>query len=134
MELEALNEVLPEITSAGASLVVITPQLEKFSAEMVKKHHLQFDVLSDFNNKVAGQFKLAFRIPEDLKEVYTKFGIDLVRFDGDDSWTLPMPARYIIDQQSKIVYAEMDPDYTVRPEPQDTVAALQKLLPARLSV
>jgi peroxiredoxin len=133
MELEALNEVLPEITSAGASLAVITPQLEKFSAEMVKKHHLQFDVLSDLNNKVAGQFKLAFSIPEDLKEVYIKFGIDLVRFDGDDSWTLPVPARYIIDQQSRIVYAEMDPDYTVRPEPADTVAALQKVLAVRRS-
>ena len=97
---------------------------------MVKKSNLRFDVLSDHNNKVAGQFKLAFRLPPDLKEVYGKFGIDLVRFDGDDSWALPMPARYIIDRQSKIVYAEMDPDYTVRPEPQETVAALQKLMAA----
>jgi peroxiredoxin len=109
---------------------VVTPQLEKFSPDMIKKSNLKFDVLSDHNNKVAGQFKLAFPLPPDLKEVYGKFGIDLVRFDGDDSWALPMPARYIIDRQSKIVYSEMDPDYTVRPEPQETVAALQGVVAA----
>jgi peroxiredoxin len=38
-----------------------------------------------------------------------------------------MPARYVIDQQSVVHYAAADPDYTVRPEPQDTINALQQL-------
>ena len=38
-----------------------------------------------------------------------------------------MPARFIIDEQGIIRYAESDPDYTTRPEPEDTLAALRAL-------
>jgi len=66
-------------------------------------------------------------LPNDLRELYRKFGIDLKRFNGDDSWRLPIPARFIIDSNSLIRYASADPDYTVRPDPRETVAALQTL-------
>ena len=48
-------------------------------------------------------------------------------FTGDTSWTLPMPARFIIDRDGVIRYAQADPDYTTRPEPGETVAALKAL-------
>lgn len=54
-----------------------------------------------------------------------KLGVDLEKFNGDDSWTLPMPARYIIDQHSTIRVADVSPNYTVRPEPEETVKALE---------
>lgn len=75
---------------------------------------------------------VAFVLPEDLRGVYRKFGIDLPRSDGDDSWALPMPARFIIDRQGTIRSATADPDYTIRPEPDETVETLRKLasLPA----
>jgi len=130
LELEALNEVLPQIKAAEASLIVITPQLEAFSKDMRQKLKLGFDILSDRRNQVASQFGLTFSLPEDLKGVYQKFGIDLARFNGDDSWTLPMPARFIVDQQSRIRAAAADPDYTVRPEPDNTVALLREVAAA----
>ena len=40
---------------------------------------------------------------------------------------LPMPARFAIDRDGVIRWAEADPDYTTRPEPEDTVAALRAL-------
>ena len=46
---------------------------------------------------------------------------------GDDSWTLPMPARFVIDRQGIMRWRDVDPDYTTRPEPADTVAALRAL-------
>jgi peroxiredoxin len=63
-----------------------------------------------------------------LKELYLQFKIDLEKHNGDASWTLPMPARYIVDQDTVIRYGEVDPDYTVRPEPAATVAALKEML------
>ena len=107
--------------------MVITPQLEAYSRQMRKKLNLQFDLLSDKQNRVASEFGLAFSLPGDLREVYRKLGVDLPRFNGDDSWTLPMPARFVIGQQSTVRYVLADPDYTVRPEPQDTIDALRKL-------
>jgi peroxiredoxin len=38
-----------------------------------------------------------------------------------------MPARFIIDRHGIIRYAESDPDYTTRPEPEHTLAALRAL-------
>jgi peroxiredoxin len=38
-----------------------------------------------------------------------------------------MPARFVIDRRGIIRYADSDPDYTTRPEPEDTLAALRTL-------
>ena len=38
-----------------------------------------------------------------------------------------MPARFVIDRRGIIRSTESDPDYTTRPEPEDTLAALRAL-------
>jgi peroxiredoxin len=107
--------------------VVISPQLEKYSKQVSKKNNLTFSVLGDSGNKVASQFGLVFKLPDDLRGLYSSFGIDLVRFNGDDSWTLPMPGRFILDQQGTILSADADPDYTKRPEPSDIIRILKSV-------
>lgn len=104
---------------------MISPQLEKFSKQVAKKHHLTFPVLGDKENKVAAKFGLVFRLPDDLREVYTRFGIDLERHNGEDSWTLPLPGRFILDRRGIIIAADVDPDYTKRPEPADIVEIMR---------
>ena len=94
---------------------------------MRKKLNLQYDILSDRRNEVASQFGLRFALPQKLVEVYQKLGADLARFNGENSWTLPMPARFVIDQQSIVRYASGDPDYTIRPAVEDTINALKEL-------
>ena len=106
--------------------MAISPQLVKFSKQMKSKHDLEFDILSDEGNKVAESFGLKFAFPDYLKEVYEGFGADLERFNGDDSWTLPMPARYVINQDGIITAADVHPDYTKRPEPSKTIEDLEK--------
>jgi peroxiredoxin len=76
---------------------------------------------------VAAQFGLLWQLPEYLREVYRAFPLDLPKFNGDDSWTLPIPARFIIDKQGVIRGAQADPDYTTRPEPAETLEALRRL-------
>ena len=125
MELEALQTVVSDIKSFGASIIVISPQLEKYSKQAAKKHSLTFPVLCDQGNKIASQFGLVFDLPEDLRNLYSKFGIDLERFNGDDSWALPMPGGFVLDQQGTVLYAKAHPDYTKRPEPADIVEVLK---------
>jgi peroxiredoxin len=38
-----------------------------------------------------------------------------------------MPARFIIDRNGIIRYADVAPDHTVRPEPEDTIAVLREI-------
>lgn len=94
---------------------------------MIKKHDLEFDILQDLGNETANDFGLRYTLPDYLQEVYLGFQIDLSRVNGEDSWTLPMPARYIVDQNGIIVAADFDPDYTYRPEPRKSVEDLMKI-------
>ena len=108
-------------------MVAISPQLSEHSSKIVEQNRLTFDVLSDRRNAIARLFGLVFKLPEDLSQLYQKFGADLPKFNGDDSWTLPMPARFVIGQDSTIRGADVDPDYTVRPDPRLTVELLRGL-------
>jgi peroxiredoxin len=127
MELEALQETAADIKAQGASLVVISPQLEKYSKSMVKKHNLTFPLLRDEDNQLASQFGLAFKLPDDLARLYSQFGIDLVRYNGNDLWSLPMPGRFVLDKKGNVISAEANPDYTHRPEPSEIVEVLKKM-------
>ena len=119
-----MQEIVADLESHGAHLVVISPQFEKFSRQVVKKHNLSFSVLSDPGNAVASQFGLTFALPDALKAVYSSFGLDLERFNGDDSWTLPMPGRFIIAPSGTIANVNVHPDYTKRPEPTEIITLL----------
>ena len=106
---------------------MISPLLEKYSKQVAEKHNLTFSVLGDKGNKVASQFGLVYSLPDDLRGLYGGFGIDLEKFNGDNSWTLPMPGRFILDQQGIIISADVNPDYTKRPEPAGIIDMLSAL-------
>jgi peroxiredoxin len=88
---------------------------------------LTFEALRDFGNRVAGEYGLVFTLPDDVREIYLKLGIDLARGNGDGTWRLPIPARFVIDRQGIIRAVNADPDYTRRPEPAQTVQILRQL-------
>ena len=119
--------MLPEITALGASLVAISPQLPEHNRELIKSRGLTFEILTDRGNAVATRFGLTFVLPQYLRDIYATFPLDITKYNGDASWTLPMPARFVIDRGGIIRYVDSDPDYTTRPEPEDTVTALRTL-------
>jgi peroxiredoxin len=100
---------------------------ERFAAKAVKQSTLQFPLLLDPGNRVARDFGLAFNLPDDLRATYQSFGIDLERVNGDASWTLAMPARYVIDSDGHIRNASVSIDYTDRPEPEETLQILRQV-------
>jgi len=91
----------------------------------VRQNNLTFPILSDPHNAVAASFGLRFEMQDYLVELYKSLKNDLPAFNGDPSWTLPMPARYVAGQDGVILYAEVNPDYTRRPEPEDMLPALR---------
>jgi peroxiredoxin len=95
--------------------------------ETEEPNPLPFALLRDFGNRAAEAYGLVFTLPEDLRAVYTEFGIDLARGNGDGTWRLPIPARFVIDREGIIRAVDADPDYTRRPEPAGTVEILRAL-------
>jgi peroxiredoxin len=102
--------------------------LEKHNRAIKEEKGLEVDILSDPGNEVAERYGIRHKLPDDLQGVYRQFKLNLDEYDGDDSWTLPMPTRLIIDTDGVIRYAEINPDYTIRPDPEETIAALQEIV------
>lgn len=125
LELQALQETLPQFVALGASLVAISPQVAANSRKSQRQNKLGFPILGDPENAVAAAFGLRFTLPGYLVDLYKMLKNDLSAFNGDPSWTLPMPARYVIAQDGTIVYAEVNPDYTLRPEPASMLPVLR---------
>ena len=125
MELEALQEINAEIRALGARLVAITPELERYTRKVHRTLNLKFDILTDLHLKVAEQFRLAFVQPDYLRDLYKSYGYTLDRFHNESEYRLPMPARYVIDQRGIIRGADVNADYTIRPEPAASVGLLR---------
>jgi len=120
-QMEAMNLIVPQIEQAGAALVAISPQTVKQSYFMHDQHKLRFPVLSDASNKLARQFGLTYRVPAAQEAVYRRAFVNLPFTNGDESWELPIPATFIVDRDSTILYASANEDYTDRPEPAEIV-------------
>jgi peroxiredoxin len=131
MELQALEAAKPEFDKYGASLVAISPQTAPNSRKSVRQNKLSLPILSDVKGKISAAFGLRFNLPDYLIELYKQLKNDLPTFNDDPSWTLPMPARYVIGQDGVILYSEVNPDYTRRPEPEDMIPVLQRAAAVR---
>jgi peroxiredoxin len=127
MELEALQAIDSEVKTLGARIVALTPELDRYTRVVHKKQNLTFDILTDLHLKIAEQFRLAFVLPDYLRDLYKSFGNTLDRFHDESEYRLPMPARYVIDKEGIIRAADVNADYTNRPEPSETVKVLQTL-------
>ena len=125
LELKAFQEVLPEITAAGASLVAISPEKPDDTLSTAEKNALSFEVLSDVAQKVGRAFGLVYEFTDELKSAYQGFGLDIPARNGaPGEWALPVSATYVIDRDGTIVYAYTDVDYRDRADPRNVIKAL----------
>ena len=127
LELRTLQRHLPQITDLGASLVAISPQIPDQSLTTAEKNELAFPVLSDVGNVVARRFGLVFALAEHLRPIYTELGIDLPKFNGTNTFELPVPGTFIIDRNAVIQAVHVDADYKKRMEPARILEVLTDL-------
>lgn len=132
LHLRALQAALPEIRKRGASVVAISAQSPDHSLSLTAKAELEFDVLSDVDQRVIRDYRLQFTLPADLQSIHLNaFGVDLRAQNADGSWTLPVPATFVISTDGTIVAAGLDVDYRARLEPSAILDSLDGLLSPR---
>ena len=122
-----MRDIVSSLDEAGATLVAITPQLVEHNKAMTEKHGLNFHMLSDPGHAYLSELGLKFEIPPEVKKIYQGFGLDIPGTNGDDSWTLPMPGRIVVDSSGVVRATDIDPNYASRPEPEKTLADVQAL-------
>ena len=128
MELEALQGITSELRTLGARMVALSPELDRYTRLVHTKLNLSFDILTDLHLKTAERFRLVFVLPDYLRDLYKSYGTTLDRFHDESEYRLPMPARYVIDNEGIIRAADVNADYTIRPEPCETVKQVRALI------
>jgi peroxiredoxin len=127
IEMQGLQSAMSQIEGLGAHILAISPQRPDKAAEMSKDHGLTFDLLSDPQNSVAQQFGIVFHLHDEIQNVYDDLGLELPVWNDDDSFDLPVPATYVINRQSIIQMAFVDPDYTRRLDPTEIIRILRSI-------
>lgn len=130
LEMQALNAVLPEFRARGVNLIGLTPEKPSSAQDTLTANGLAITVLSDEGNRVSASLGLVFTLAEELRPIYESFGIDIPASNGDDTFTLPVPATYVIGQDGTVLYHFVNVDYTKRVEPATLVAVLDELAAA----
>lgn len=124
--LQALQKELAKFDGVGAKLVAVAPELPAKVDETVAKNNLTMTVLSDKGNQLAGKLGIAFKLPEVILPTY-RDRLKLATFNGDENYTLPLAATYVIDTTGTIRWAFLDADYKKRAEPADVIKAVRKI-------
>lgn len=128
-ELRAWNDHLGELAAHGATFAAVTPEVGGRAALMGRLLDLSSDaeLLCDVDSGVALATGLAFRLSTTLMRRFAEAGLDLQALYGSLSGFLPVPATFLIDADGVVRFAFAEPDFRLRAEPADVVAALAEL-------
>ncbi|REE88566.1 peroxiredoxin [Paenibacillus taihuensis] len=127
MQLNAYQQILPEIRAMGAQLIAISPQKPDHSLSLQEKEGLEFQVLSDPDGLVTAQYNLLFDVPEDVRELMEGIGVDLSEYNNTSQWVLPVPVTFIIDESAIIRSSYVNPNFMQRQSPEKILRDLKKL-------
>jgi peroxiredoxin len=120
----ALAEVEAEVSAAGAQLVVITPELQRFNRQLKAEAKAEFPILSDLDCGYSLELNIAIKINDEKRNAMTGAGYDISPFQGNEDWILPIPATFVIGQNGRVKARYIDPDYRKRMEIDDLLKAL----------
>jgi len=127
VELNALQNALPEIEANDGQLVAISVEApdQAISTQITKK--LDYLVLSDVNCKVAEKFGILFDVSTGYDDVLNSFGINLRQHNDMDKSQLVIPATYVINTNMTVSYAFLDEDFRKRVDISKIINTLKKL-------
>ena len=122
---DALARISTKAKASGGQIVVITPELQRFTSELKSDAKATFQILSDLDSGYALELGLAIKIPEDKRQAMTAAGWDISRYMDNDAWMLPIPATFVVGSDGRVKARFVDPDYRRRMDVEDILSALR---------
>ena len=92
-----------------------------------RKHDLGYVLLSDSDAEAAAAYGIAFRVDADTVERNKGYDIDLEEASGRSHHVLPVPSVFLVDGDGRVVWRYSNPDYKVRPDNEDLLAAARRV-------
>jgi peroxiredoxin len=125
LSLAALAQTQAKALALGGQIVAITPERQAFARKHKAEAGAEFALLTDMDNEYSMSLGLGFYIGEEMIKLYQASGTDFTQFHGNGSWTLPIPATFVVDRSGTIRARRVDPDWRQRMEIDDLLAALR---------
>jgi peroxiredoxin len=123
-ELTRLQDSFQLIKDKGATLLAISPEKPENISKTIAKTKAEYPVLYDEGAKIMKAYDVDFEVPENTVTRYRNSGIDLIKLNTEDGKYLPVPAVYIIDKESTVIYRFFETDYKKRPAVKDLLEKL----------
>jgi peroxiredoxin len=118
------DKLAPELDALGVALIAVSPQKPDGALSMQEKNELSFTVLSDPGNQIGGRLGILSAQGDDLRAARATLGVNVADTNADGTDMLPMPAVVIVDTAGTIRWIDVHPNYTIRTEPAEILAAL----------
>ena len=125
---DGLAKIAPEVESLGAQIVAISPEKGRYGAELKSYAKAPFPVLADINNGYALELNLLFWVGDEKRKAMEAGGFDIVPYQGNETWMLPIPATFIVGRDGVVKARHIDPDYRKRMDLDELLAALKSAL------
>jgi len=125
ININALVRAQGEIARAGGQIVAIMPERGEYAAELKSEAHAAFPILTDTDNGYAMSLNLVIWVGSEMEKALAARARDLPKYQGNDSWMLPIPATFVVGTDGIIKARFVDPDYRKRMAVDDLLKALK---------
>ncbi len=122
---DALAKAQKDIAAERGQVVAVMPDRQQFAAEFKSELRAPFPVLTDVDNGYALSLNLAIWVGEEMERFISAAGWDVPKFQGNNSWVLPIPATFVVGKDGRVKARFVDPDYRKRMAIEDVLAALR---------
>ena len=123
------QELYPALAALGVPLVAISPQVPGPLAAIADRFGLPFPVASDTGNELTRRLGISFTSSPQAQAHSRAKGGDLGQVLGTGRWELPMPTVVVVGPDRVVTFADVHPDWLVRTEAADVIAAGRPLVP-----
>ncbi|HAH09388.1 MAG TPA: peroxiredoxin [Alphaproteobacteria bacterium] len=123
-----LGELRDRVQARGGRIVAITPENRTYIRALEADSGGGFPILSDIDNGYALSLNLAVWVEASMAKLIAGAGWNIPQYNGDPSWTLPIPAAFVVDRGGIVRARFVNPDYRLRADYEamaDALAALE---------
>jgi peroxiredoxin len=122
--LHAYQQLLPELSARGVSLIAVSPQKPEGPRETGDTTDKRFPIYCDPGSKLADALGIMTTPTEAVRNAQAQLGFDLRAANADHTEAIPMPTVALVDPSGVLRWIDAHPDYTTRTEPAQIMAAL----------
>jgi peroxiredoxin len=115
------------VRNFGGRVLALSPNLPEFAARIREELELPFIVASDPGNRIADKYGLKLTLfDEERKSLIENKNVNLHTYNGNNDWTLPVTARYVIRPDGYVQYVYANLDHTIAPDYSKLLAMVKK--------